>query len=74
MKPIDSEQNRTKCVCPNCLVFNDCSKIKKEIAFCAQTKSSCIKEAKDACICGSCPVYIENKLGGGYFCLSELNN
>jgi hypothetical protein len=38
-----------------------------ESLFCAFGPSQCIKE-KLGCICGSCPVYNENNLQGGYFC------
>lgn len=29
-------------------------------------------DSNKMCICGGCPVYRENDLAGGYFCINEL--
>jgi len=72
MKPINNEESNKSCICPGCPLFNDCSREKQERAFCAKTKSSCIKDVNGICICGGCPIYSENNLSGGYFCIKEL--
>jgi hypothetical protein len=50
-----------------CPTYFDCG---ESLAFClwAVGKSRCIK-AEQGCICGGCPVFVENEFtGDGYFC------
>lgn len=72
MKPQNNQDNLLKCVCPACPLFTECNKGKSEKLFCATTISACQMDARKFCHCGACPVYSENDLGGGYFCLNEL--
>jgi len=65
---LDSQENRNKCICPQCPSFPP--GCKREILFCAEGKSSCDINAR-GCICELCPVYSENKLNGIYFCDKE---
>ena len=61
----NSEENREKCVCPDCPSFpHDCN---REILYCATGNSKCDIDAK-GCNCSSCPVYSENDLKELYFC------
>lgn len=72
IKPKDSPENFSKCVCENCSLFYDCNKKKEEKLFCARKRSDCEMDAKKMCICGICPVYSDNNLSGGYFCINEI--
>lgn len=72
MKPENNGLNRDKCICPTCRVFTSCNAEKDEKLFCARTKSVCAMNTNQACICSMCPVYNDNDLSGGYFCLTEL--
>jgi hypothetical protein len=63
----DIKENFEKCVCNNCLSYVSCMSEKKEGLFCSKGKSNCQFE-KQGCICLSCPVYVENKLNGIYYC------
>lgn len=74
MKPADTQDNSTKCICGRCSLYSDCNKGKAEILFCARKKSGCTMDSSKMCICGSCPVYEENSLSGGYFCINEITN
>lgn len=59
-----------ECICEQCPSYLDCSKNskgKKELGFCFEGKSKCIKIEK-GCICGGCPVKIKLKLKNVYFC------
>lgn len=69
MKPADTKENFQKCVCPNCTLFTDCNKGKNERLFCARQKSECPMDNTKICICGTCAVFRENNLVGGYFCI-----
>lgn len=70
MKPENNEKNYTNCICPACPSYNDCCEKTSEKAFCANKRCSCEVERK-SCICGNCPVYKENDVSGGYFCINE---
>jgi hypothetical protein len=65
---INNEENMKKCVCAKCPSYNECSAGKNELLFCAIGKSGC-EYKMNGCICGSCPVEIENGLKAGYYCL-----
>jgi hypothetical protein len=72
MKPENSEENLKRCTCQECPVYPQCSGEKDERLFCARTNSTCVMNEGQPCICGSCPVYFENYLEGGYYCIKEL--
>lgn len=72
MKPADTHENFAKCVCPMCTLFTDCNKEKDERLFCARRKSVCPMDNTKICICGTCAVFRENGLVGGYFCINEI--
>ena len=67
MKPANNQDNLDKCVCPNCPSYNECMTEKMEKLFCAIGQAVCAFE-KRGCICGTCPVKIENQLSSGYYC------
>jgi hypothetical protein len=71
-KPKDIQENFNRCVCESCSLFTKCNKEKGEKIFCAKKKSDCDMDNNKMCICGICPVYIENNLSGGYFCINEI--
>ena len=67
----DSEENRAKCICASCLSFpRICG---GEALYCSRGPSRCEIEIKQ-CICDQCPVYIENKLEGLYFCDRDISS
>lgn len=69
MKVENTPVNQAKCVCPSCPSYNECMSEKKEILFCAVGQAVCDFEKK-GCICGTCPIKIENNLSSGYYCVS----
>lgn len=68
-KILKNEDNLNKCVCINCPSYNECMKEGEELLYCSKEvgKSTCEFEKK-GCICGTCPVQIENGLTSGYYC------
>ncbi|MDO8669495.1 MAG: DUF2769 domain-containing protein [Candidatus Buchananbacteria bacterium] len=69
MKVENNPGNQAKCVCPNCPSYDECMEEKKELLFCSVGATACSMEQK-GCICGSCPIKIENGLSSGYYCVS----
>ena len=69
-KVIKNEVNIKKCICHNCPSYNECAKGKKEKLYCAEEigKSVCAYNM-NGCICGGCPVHMENNLKAGYYCI-----
>ena len=63
----DTEENREKCRCPDCPVYNDCIKGKNEKLFCAMGKTDCEIEKK-GCLCLHCPIEIEYRLNSFFYC------
>ncbi|MFA6306547.1 MAG: DUF2769 domain-containing protein [Patescibacteria group bacterium] len=66
----NTKENFAKCLCAGCPTYqaDSCAKENKEKLYCATGKSNCSLVNK-GCICGACPVWSENKLTKGYFCL-----
>jgi methylamine---glutamate N-methyltransferase subunit C len=64
-----SEANLKKCICPRCPTHDGCAKAGGEVLYCGQGKSKC-ELVERGCICGTCPVWEENSLSKGYFCLN----
>jgi len=74
-KPADTLENIAKCICARCPVYNECTKSKDEVLYCARMVSVCEDLDKTAnCICPECPVYKEHKLEGGYFCIYQVKD
>jgi len=71
MKPENNGQNETRCICPSCRVKTTCHADQKEVLFCARAKSDGAMNTSQTCICAMCPVYNDNDLNGGYFCVKE---
>ncbi len=67
----NTEENRQKCICASCLSFpRICG---GETLYCAIGPSKCEIEIRQ-CICNICKVYIENELGGLYFCARNISS
>lgn len=65
MQISDTEENRSRCLCPGCPSYPKVCK--GELLYCSVGKSKCdIKAA--GCICDSCPIWLEYKLSSLYFC------
>jgi glutamate synthase domain-containing protein 2 len=67
----NSEENRKKCLCPNCPSHpQDC---RGEILYCAEAvgHSRCDIDAK-GCVCPGCLVWEENNLKEIYFCARDV--
>lgn len=73
-KPQNNQENLALCICAKCPLYTECNKDKKELLFCANSKSDCDMDIKKMCICGMCKVFKDNKLAGGYFCKNEIIN
>ena len=65
----NNQTNKDLCSCPSCPSYNDCSKEKNEVLFCAIGKSGC-EYQKKGCVCGSCPVHKDNGLKSFYYCIN----
>lgn len=68
MPVLNNDENASKCVCPKCPSFNECMKEKNEVLYCARGKTGC-EVPKKGCLCGGCPVHLENGLDKWYYCL-----
>ncbi len=64
----NNDQNVQACACPKCPSYNDCAKKTKEVLFCSVGKGKC-QYHMNGCICMGCPVYKQNKLKTGYYCI-----
>ena len=66
-----NEANLNKCFFFYCPSYNVCAKGKIERLYCAGEigKSSC-EYKRNGCICGGCPVHMENDLKAGYYCIN----
>lgn len=66
----NNEANVNKCACAGCPSYNECARGKNELLYCAGKigKSAC-EYKMSGCVCGVCPVHIENKLKSGYYCI-----
>ncbi len=75
MTIVKDKKNMEKCLCPKCPSYNHCANLKKEALFCSEEvgKSKCIQK-KNGCICDQCPVYKENHLKTGYYCVYGSSN
>jgi glutamate synthase domain-containing protein 2 len=64
----DTEENRGKCICPDCPSYpQGCG---GELLYCSTGKSKC-DIAAAGCVCNTCPVWFENNLKELYFCDKE---
>jgi hypothetical protein len=63
------EEIMEKCICAGCPTWEDCSHHggKKELGFCTEGKSGCIK-MELTCLCGACPVFKKMKFKNGFYC------
>lgn len=64
MPVADTLENMKKCICMRCPSFPG-----KPGLFCAKGKST-KKVTRKGCTCMDCKVHTENRLKGGYFCVS----
>ncbi len=71
-KPEDTLENQKKCICPGCPVYDQCTRDKKQLLFCARKASDCDLDKTKMCICPQCPVYKEHDLKGGYYCIWDI--
>lgn len=71
MAVIKNEENLKKCVCADCPSYDECTMEKEELLYCSTEigKSACEINRK-GCICGTCPVQLENNLISGYYCVT----
>ncbi len=65
----NTAENFAKCICNTCPTYNDCMQDGHEKLFCARGKSTCGITA-NGCVCGNCPVHLENNLTSYYYCMS----
>ncbi len=71
-KPENIPANRDRCRCPVCPLFTGCNRDRNEMIFCGAGLSKCDMDSSKMCICGTCPVFSDYDLAGGYFCLHEI--
>jgi len=63
----DTEENASRCRCPECPVYNECLKDNEELLFCSRGNTEC-KIQKRGCLCLHCPNEIEYKLNSFFYC------
>ena len=63
----NTPENRDKCLCPGCPAYSACMEGKKEILYCSTGATSC-KLEKWGCHCPRCPVQLEYKMVGLFYC------
>ena len=68
MRPEDTEQNATSCICPGCPSHNECMKENGEVLYCSWGASPCDVN-RHGCICGRCPVWSTYGLTDYYYCI-----
>lgn len=62
------KKRRSMCTCGSCPTYNDCTRSKNQLLFCAVGKSEgCTLEMK-GCVCPTCPVAADMGLTHSYFC------
>lgn len=64
----DLQMYRSKCNCPPCPTYNECTKKHDELAFCLGNRSSCELTQK-VCFCPGCPVHKQLDLAYMYYCM-----
>lgn len=73
IKIIDNEKNALRCLCPDCPVYNECMGENSELLFCARGKTTCSFE-KWGCKCDKCPIALDYKLVGLFYCEKGAEN
>lgn len=68
-KPLveDTAENRSRCLCPGCPAYNECMEKNGEILYCSTGSTGCELE-KWGCHCPRCPIQLENKMVGLFYC------
>ncbi|MCL5010879.1 MAG: DUF2769 domain-containing protein [Patescibacteria group bacterium] len=66
--PGDINKDTVRCHCPSCPSYGDCMRQFSEALYCLTQKSACSVKSS-GCICGGCPIYKENNLKSGYYCI-----
>lgn len=61
------KENADRCICPECPSHNECMKDNKELLYCSNGISSCEFE-KWGCVCLHCPIQVEYKIFGLFYC------
>jgi hypothetical protein len=61
------EAKKSICICGDCPSYDECTKNKEELLYCATGKSECTITMK-GCVCPSCPVTSDMGLTHSYFC------
>jgi hypothetical protein len=64
----DSERNAGLCRCPGCPTTDDCMSGRGGRLYCSRGQTDCNPSGR-GCLCSDCPVSLENRLGGRYFCI-----
>lgn len=62
-----TQENKQKCLCPDCPSYNQCMQDKGEVLFCSSGATSCELE-KWGCPCVRCPVQLEYHNIGLFYC------
>ena len=66
----NTKENAGKCSCPRCPSYDECMAGKTEALYCGRDTTSCSVKT-NGCICAGCPVYSENNLNSGYYCINK---
>jgi len=70
-KVTNNQTNSGQCACPTCPSYNVCSKEKHVGLFCAiPLEQRVCTYNENGCVCGDCPIYKNNKLETGYYCIN----
>jgi hypothetical protein len=62
----DEKNFKKMCLCPSCPTYVNC----KELTFCLDGKSKCIKDER-GCLCPGCPVQNKLNFKHAYYCIRD---
>jgi hypothetical protein len=69
----NTDENASKCQCPDCPIYNKCMEDHYEHLFCSRGISTCDFK-KTGCNCPTCPVWVKYELISLFFCEKGSEN
>ena len=63
----NTDENISKCQCPDCPVYNDCMNSRNEKIYCSDGKTVCDFNKVGSAL-STCPIWIEYNLNSLFYC------